>query len=122
MCKNMDSKEENSACEKEKRRILCQQLKFDDAYSSAFGIKSTSLIGRFVAFESTNFVMHPFMKKNHLLWRYLVAERDFEEGELIFQENALAVGPNPESTLQCILCSKKVFSIFFSIFKASFLF
>ena len=45
-----------------------------------------------------------------------MAERDFEEGELIFQENALAVGPNPESTLQCILCSKKVFSIFFPFF------
>ena len=40
-------------------------------------------------------------------FRYLVAERDFDEGELIFHENALGVGPNPESTLQCILCSKK---------------
>ena len=36
-----------------------------------------------------------------------MAERDFDEGELIFHENALGVGPNPESTLQCILCSKK---------------
>ena len=40
--------------------------------------------------------------------RYLVAKRDFEEGELIFEETALAVGPNPESTLQCLICSKKV--------------
>ena len=40
--------------------------------------------------------------------RYLVAERDFDEGELIFQENAMAVGPNPESTLQCLICSTKV--------------
>ena len=37
-----------------------------------------------------------------------MAERDFDEGDLIFEENALAVGPNPESTLQCILCSKKL--------------
>ena len=62
-CKNMDSKEENnSACEIEKSRIF-KQLKFDDAYSSAFGIKSTSLIGRFVTFQITNW--HLYVKKIH---------------------------------------------------------
>ena len=38
----------------------------------------------------------------------MIAKRDFEEGELIFEETALAAGPNPESTLQCLICSKKV--------------
>ena len=93
----------STLAENEKSRI-CQQLDFDDAYSSAFGIQSSALIGRFVT--KTPF-FHAFIERK-ILNRYLVAERDFDEGDLIFEENALAVGPNPETTLQCILCSKKV--------------
>ena len=43
-----------------------------------------------------------------LILRYLTAFRDFEEGETIFEEDALVVGPNGVSTFQCLECASKV--------------
>merc|ERR1711971_907298 len=42
------------------------------------------------------------------LGRYLRANQAFEAGQLIFQENAQAIGPDAVSTLQCIMCCSKI--------------
>ena len=48
------------------------------------------------------------MTKVNFFHRFLVATRDIKAGEVIFEENPLAVGPNSVSTPQCIFCHSKV--------------
>ena len=52
------------------------------------------------------FLMYTY--NTFLILRYLTAFRDFEEGETIFEEDALVVGPNGVSTFQCLECASKV--------------
>ena len=43
-----------------------------------------------------------------VLLRYIVASRDIEQGELIFCEEPLAVGPNHSSLPMCLECMRPV--------------
>ncbi len=42
------------------------------------------------------------------VFRCLMATNDIKAGDVIFQEKAISVGPNPISSPQCIECCSKV--------------
>jgi hypothetical protein len=45
-------------------------------------------------------------------FRYLVASRDIEQGELIFSEDPLAIGPNHNSLPMCLECMRPASSFY----------
>ncbi|XP_060522094.1 SET domain-containing protein SmydA-8-like [Cylas formicarius] len=48
------------------------------------------------------------IEKNGSLGRYMVADRDIKQGELILKEAPVLVGPQPGGALQCFACCRRL--------------